>query len=77
MQRDFLENFGVNVKFNSYEMGHTLDPESMEVILKHLYPNMEAGPASGYETEDDVIVPDINDFSWVENGVLVQFNQWE
>ena len=46
-----------------------------ETILKHLYPNMPA--ASEYATASDVIVTDMNDFSWVDNGVLVQFNQWE
>ena len=34
-------------------------------------------PDSGYESESDVIITSMNDFSYVENGVLKRFNQRE
>ena len=71
MQYFFLDNYGVNVNLESWEIGHTVTPEMSEVILKYLYPNM---PDSGYESESDVITTSMNDFSYVENGVLTRFN---
>ena len=32
---------------------------------------------SGYESESDVIATSMKDFSYVDNGVFVRFNQWE
>ena len=72
--REFYENYSANVHFESMDIGHTLVYEMPGIVLNHLYMHMEG---SGYDTENPVIVSEMDDFSWVENGVLVRFNQWE
>jgi len=56
------------------DIGHVTTYEMAGIVINHLYLNIEA---SGYDLENPPIVPEMDDFSWVENGVLHKFNQWE
>lgn len=55
-------------------MAHSLTPEMPGLIVNFLYNNMEA---SGYSEENPITLSELEDFSWVTNGVLIKFNQWE
>ena len=74
-QKEFYVQLGANVHLEAIEgMGHAVRPEHAGMIVSYILENLEG---SGYSEENPITITEMDDFSWVENGVLVKFNQWE